>query len=134
MQRNDSVFNSNEDVRKYLSDHGRLINWTKGYEDYSKGNCLISGTVIDKLTKIPLKGITVKITGTNQVVDSVKTDDSGYYFFDSTLVKPNNQYIVTIDGRRQGYYTNKYDKYIISTLGIAEPTIYKHDFEIEKEK
>jgi hypothetical protein len=58
------------------------------------------------------------------------TDSTGRYFFDSTKVKSDHTYIITVFGDKSGYYNGPNAK--ITTVGYSAGTKFIHDFELKK--
>ncbi len=91
----------------------------------------VKGTVTDDKTQRPLKGAVVRIVGSDGLDAIVKTDSTGYYFFDSSKLKSNTSYIVSADASDQDYLASS-AKANITTVGLTESKIFTADFQLRK--
>ena len=112
MQRNDSLFKSSEEVKKYLLDNKRIC----GPVNYKGLYFSVSGIVKGQDTKLPIRGDTVRIIGSDSSSTFTITDSNGKYEFDSTFVKPHTAYIIYCF-ESNTFPSDNTSKVAISTVG-----------------
>jgi hypothetical protein len=134
MERNDSTFKTNENVRQVLYDDGRLEFWRDINDSVYKGtHYSIQGVVTNQDTQLPIAGAIVKKVGSDGSADSVKTNTDGSYSFDSKMVKSVTSYILWVTAIEQGY--NEPHKVAISTVCIHDMKhVFTQNFELQKKK
>ncbi|MEW6469369.1 MAG: OmpA family protein [Bacteroidota bacterium] len=99
----------------------------------------LSGVVLEKDSKKPIEGATVKLLGSDGSVAEMKTDKTGFYKFDvngnARFINASTSYVVSASGldiktpeAPDGYLGNPKGK--ITTIGVEVATDFKQDFEL----
>ena len=97
----------------------------------------LSGKVTENITLDSIPSATIKLVGSDNSLLEIKTDSLGKYFFDSSFLKSNTSYIVSVNalnvkhGRCDcGYMGNPKAK--ISTINISQSTNFVQDFVLKQ--
>lgn len=102
---------------------------------------MLEGTVTEEMTKLPVPGATVKLVGSDNTSFEVKTDEKGYYKYETNgqarYINSATSYVVSasaLDVKTKdfpdGLLGNPKAK--ITTVGLKESTNFKQDFVLKK--
>jgi OOP family OmpA-OmpF porin len=91
----------------------------------------IYGVVRNDKTLQPMKGIDVSLTGSDGSVYHTKTDTGGHYMFDSTKIKLDAKYQISVDVQDQRFLQSKV-KPTVSTEGLTSSKKIREDFVLQE--